>query len=155
MGKKFNFILGAFVGAAAGVVAGVLYAPRAGAESRAMAADAMNDAWDTAVDSYERGSKVVTEKVTEVANANGISSDELREKVDAARARMDQLRDSLSEAVATASAQVVDVVNTVSDQVASMADAAADATGTAAEAVKVEVIEEEAAPAAEDEAPAE
>ena len=50
MGKKFNFVLGAFLGAAAGAAAGVMLAPRAGAESRAMAADAMNDAWDTAVD---------------------------------------------------------------------------------------------------------
>jgi hypothetical protein len=114
-----------------------------------MAADAVNDAWDTAVDSYEKGAKVVSERVADVASANGISSDELREKVDAARARMDQLRDSLSDAVATASAQVVDVVNTVSDQVASMADAAADATGTAAEAVKVEVVEEDAETPAE------
>ena len=126
MGKKLNFIFGAFVGAAAGAVAGIMLAPRAGAESRAMAADAMNDAWDTAVDSYERGSQVITSKVSDAAAASGISADELREKVDAARARMDQLRSSLSDAVANASAQVVDVVNTVSDQVASMADAAED-----------------------------
>ncbi len=148
MGKKFNFVLGTFVGAAAGLVAGVMLAPRAGAESRAMAADVMNDAWDTAVDNYERGSKVVADKVTEVAAASGVSSDELREKVDAARVRMDQLRDSLSDAVANASAQVVDVVNMVSDQVTSMADTAADAAGTAAEAVKVEVVDEDAEPAA-------
>ena len=143
MGKKLNFIFGAFVGAAAGAVAGIMLAPRAGAESRAMAADAMNDAWDTAVDSYERGSQVITSKVSDAAAASGISADELREKVDAARARMDQLRSSLSDAVANASAQVVDVVNTVSDQVASMADAAEDANGTAAEAVKVEVVDED------------
>lgn len=149
MGKKLNFVFGALMGAVAGAAAGILLAPRAGAESRAMAADAVNDAWDTAVDSYEKGAKVVSERVADVASANGISSDELREKVDAARARMDQLRDSLSDAVATASAQVVDVVNTVSDQVASMADAAADATGTAAEAVKVEVVEEDAETPAE------
>lgn len=148
MGKKLHFVLGAFVGAAAGLVAGVMLAPRAGAESRAMAADVMNDAWDTAVDSYERGSKAVVDKVTEVAAASGVSSDELREKVDAARVRMDQLRNSLSDAVANASAQVVDVVNMVSDQVSSMADTAADAAGTAAEAVKVEVVDEDAEPAA-------
>ena len=84
MGKKFNFVLGAFLGAAAGAAAGIMLAPRAGAESRAMAADAMNDAWDTAVDGYERGTKTVADKVAEVAAASGISSDELREKVDAA-----------------------------------------------------------------------
>ncbi|MBQ9620374.1 MAG: YtxH domain-containing protein [Atopobiaceae bacterium] len=142
MGKKFNFVLGAFLGAAAGAAAGVMLAPRAGAESRAMAADAMNDAWDTAVDGYERGTKTVADKVAEVAAASGISSDELREKVDAARVRMDELRTSLSDAVATASAQVVDVMNTVTEQVSSMADAAADANGTPAEAVRVEVVED-------------
>ena len=115
MGKKFSFVLGAFLGAAAGAAAGIMLAPRAGAESRAMAADAMNDAWDTAVDGYERGTKTVADKVAEVAAASGISSDELREKVDAARVRMDELRTSLSDAVATASAQVVDVMNTVTE----------------------------------------
>ena len=59
----FGFVAGGILGAAAGVVAGILLAPRSGAESRAMAADAMNDAWDTAVDSYERGSRVVSEKI--------------------------------------------------------------------------------------------
>ena len=95
-----------------------------------------------AVDGYERGTKTVADKVAEVAAASGISSDELREKVDAARVRMDELRTSLSDAVATASAQVVDVMNTVTEQVSSMADAAADANGTPAEAVRVEVVED-------------
>ena len=40
----FGFVAGGILGAAAGVVAGILLAPRSGAESRAMAADAMNDA---------------------------------------------------------------------------------------------------------------
>ena len=40
--KTVGFIFGSIVGAAAGVVAGVMLAPRSGAESRAMAADAVH-----------------------------------------------------------------------------------------------------------------
>ena len=63
--KTVGFILGSIFGAATGVVAGLMLAPRSGAESRAMAADAMNDAWDSAVDTYERGASVVTDKIND------------------------------------------------------------------------------------------
>ena len=53
-GTALGFVFGAVFGAAVGAVAGMLLAPRSGAESRAMAADAMNDAWDAAVDTYEK-----------------------------------------------------------------------------------------------------
>ena len=92
-------LVGSIVGAAAGFAAGVLLAPRTGAESRAMAADAVNDAWDTAVDSYERGTRIVNEKISATRPDMGATTDELRAKVDLARERMDQLRDSLSENV--------------------------------------------------------
>jgi gas vesicle protein len=125
-----------------GVAAGLLLAPRSGAESRAMAADAMNDAWDSAVDAYERGSRVVTDKVGSVRPSVDATSDELRAKVDLARERMDQLRDSLSETVATTSAQVQEAVNTVTEKVTEVAaDKEAEAE-TEAEGVHVEVVEE-------------
>ena len=53
MGKAFSFIVGATIGAAAGTIIGILVAPRSGAETRAMAADMANDAWDSARDMYE------------------------------------------------------------------------------------------------------
>ena len=53
--SHFKFAIGCIVGAVAGYAAGVLLAPRSGAESRAMASDVVNDAWDSAIDSYERG----------------------------------------------------------------------------------------------------
>ena len=93
-----GFILGSIVGAVAGATAGLLLAPRTGAESRAMAADAMNDAWDSAVDAYERGSRVVSDKISNVRPSVDATTDELRAKVDLARERMDQLRSSLSDA---------------------------------------------------------
>ena len=42
--KALYFTLGTLFGTASGILAGMLLAPRSGAESRAMAADAMNDA---------------------------------------------------------------------------------------------------------------
>lgn len=50
MGKTFSFVAGTVIGAAAGAIIGILVAPRSGAETRAMAADMANDAWDNARD---------------------------------------------------------------------------------------------------------
>ena len=109
--KLVSVVVGGVLGAAAGFAAGVLLAPRSGAESRAMASDAMNDAWDSAVDKYERSQQAVADKVSTVRpNVDG-ATDDLRAKVDLARERMDQLRDSLSETVANTSAQVTDAVS--------------------------------------------
>ncbi len=135
-----GFVAGVFAGAAAGVAAGILMAPRPGAESRAMAADAMNDAWDSAVDSYERGSRVVNDKIAGVRPGVDATTDELRAKVDLARERMDQLRDSLSEAVTNASAQVQETVSGVADKVSAAAEA-----GSADSSIHVEVVEDDAA----------
>ena len=135
-----NFFIGSLAGVVCGVAAGMLLAPRSGAESRAMAADAMNDAWDSAVDAYERGSRVVSDKVGAVRPSVDATSDELRAKVDLARERMDQLRDSLSETVANTTAQVQDAVSTVTEKVT---EAAADMDEqTEAQGVRVEVVEE-------------
>lgn len=97
-----GFIAGSIVGIAAGVAVGVLLAPRSGEESRAMAADAINDAWDTARDQYERNSHVVARKITSMRPAIDATTDELRAKVDRARERMDMLRSSLTDAVSAA-----------------------------------------------------
>lgn len=137
-----GLLVGGIAGAVAGVAAGMLLAPRAGSESRAMAADAMNDAWDSAVDAYERGSRVVTDTVGSVRPNVDATSDELRAKVDLARERMDKLRESLSETVATTTAQVQDAVSTVTEKVADMAAEQQAASQTAAEGVHVEVVDD-------------
>ena len=100
-----GFFVGGVIGAAVGAVAGLLLAPRSGAETRAMAADAMNDAWDSAVDTYEQGARTVTEYIGN-----------LRPQVDAARERMAQVRSSLSDTVTTSSAPVSDAVRSAVDQ---------------------------------------
>ena len=147
-------LVGSIVGAAAGFAAGVLLAPRTGAESRAMAADAVNDAWDTAVDSYERGTRIVNEKISATRPDMGATTDELRAKVDLARERMDQLRDSLSENVTSVSAQVQDAVSSVTAQVAA-ATASPFEPAAAGEGVHVEVVEDEPVAPAAVETPAE
>ena len=137
--KALYFTLGTLFGTASGILAGMLLAPRSGA----MAADAMNDVWDSAVDTYERGAQTAADKFNGVRPVVDAKTDELRAKVDLARERMDQLRDSLSDVVTTTSAQVQDAVNAVADQVAAAAEAA-PAAETPAEAVRVEVVDAEA-----------
>jgi gas vesicle protein len=137
-----GFLGGAVVGVACGVTAGILMAPRTGAESRAMAADAVSDAWDTAMDAYEQGSRVVGDKMAGVRPHVDATSDELRAKVDLARERMDALRESLSETVATTSAQVQDAVSSVTEKVNEAAADIEDASNSEAEGVRVEIVED-------------
>lgn len=100
MGKLFNFAAGAFVGAAAGTVVGIMLAPRAGAETRAMAADMANDAWDSARDMYEQGVDQARTAACDFGPMVDATTDDLRAKVDLARERMDQLREQLNDAMA-------------------------------------------------------
>ena len=99
MGKAFNFAAGAFFGAAAGTIAGIMLAPRSGAETRAMAADIANDAWDNARDAYEQGVDQARTAATDFGPMVDAKTDELRAKVDLARERMDQLREQLNDAI--------------------------------------------------------
>lgn len=100
MGKGLAFVTGAALGAAAGTIIGLLVAPRSGAETRAMAADMANDAWDSARDMYERGIDQARAAATDFGPMMDAKTDELRAKVDLARERMDQLRESLNDAIA-------------------------------------------------------
>lgn len=99
MGKTLSFVSGALVGAAAGTVIGVLLAPRSGAETRAMAADMANDAWDNARDMYEQGAEQARAAVSDFGPMVDAKTDDLRAKVDLARERMDQLREQLNDAI--------------------------------------------------------
>ena len=94
MGKTFSFVSGALFGAAAGAIIGVALAPRSGAETRAMAADIANDAWDNMRDTYEPRAAV-----NDFGPMVDAKTDDLRAKVDLARERMDQLREQLNDAI--------------------------------------------------------
>ena len=136
MSKKsgFGFVLGTVFGATIGTVAGLMLAPRSGAESRGMAADVMNDAWDSAKDAYEATSQSTAEKVAHIRPMVDATTDELRAKVDAARERMDQVRSSLSDTVAVASVQAQDVISNITSQVNSVVNEV-----TANDTIEVEV----------------
>ena len=126
MSKTFSFISGALMGAAVGAVIGIAVAPRSGAETRAMAADMANDAWDTVRDTYEHSADTARAAVNDFGPMVDAKTDDLRAKVDLARERMDQLREQLNEAISggnvTPAADVV--VETAVDT-----DAAAPAEG--------------------------
>ena len=92
MGKTFSFVSGALFGAAAGAIVGVALAPRSGAETRAMAADIANDAWDNMRDTYEHSAEEARAAVNDFGPMVDAKTDDLRAKVDLARERMDQLR---------------------------------------------------------------
>ena len=100
MGKTFSFVAGTVIGAAAGAIIGILVAPRSGAETRAMAADMANDAWDNARDMYEQGAEQARSALNDFGPMVDAKTDELRAKVDLARERMDQLREQLNDAIA-------------------------------------------------------
>lgn len=133
MGKTFNFISGAVLGAAAGVIAGIAMAPRSGAETRAMAADMANDAWDSVRDTYEHSADSARAAVSDFGPMVDAKTDDLRAKVDLARERMDQLREQLNEAVSggnvTPAADVVveSAVEAEADQAAEGAESAPEA----------------------------
>ncbi|QWT17785.1 YtxH domain-containing protein [Collinsella sp. zg1085] len=99
MSKGFGFFAGAALGALAGTVIGILVAPRPGSETRAMAADIANDAWDSARDMYEQGVDTARAAANDFAPIVDAKTDELRAKVDLARDRMDQLREQLNDAI--------------------------------------------------------
>lgn len=122
MGKGLGFVAGAVFGAAAGTIIGILVAPRSGAETRAMAADMANDAWDSARDMYEQGVDQARAAATDFGPMMDAKTDELRAKVDLARERMDQLRESLNEAIA--GGNVTPAADVVVETAAGMAPAA-------------------------------
>lgn len=128
MGKGLGFAAGAVFGAAAGTIIGILVAPRSGAETRAMAADMANDAWDSARDMYEQGVDQARAAATDFGPMMDAKTDELRAKVDLARERMDQLRESLNEAIAGGNVTpAADVVVETAAGVAPAAEAPAEA----------------------------
>ena len=83
MGKTFSFVSGALFGAAAGAIVGVALAPRSGAETRAMAADIANDAWDNMRDTYEHSAEEARAAVNDFGPMVDAKTDDLRAKVEA------------------------------------------------------------------------
>lgn len=111
--KKHGFAFGAFLGMGIGALTGLLLAPRSGEESRKMLVDAANDATDKALETidtvkgaYEQGARDINRGVQHVRPVLTSRTDELRAKVELARARMDQMRSDLSSTIESASSSV-------------------------------------------------
>jgi len=117
-----GFAIGTFVlGGLAGAVLGVLYAPRSGAESRALVADKIDDIWGEGQLICSQGVDKVQEGIAGFQPTIDKTNDELRDKINAARSIIaDQVvknaaaaQDAINEKVpATAEmiTQAVDVV---------------------------------------------
>lgn len=111
--KKHGFAFGAFLGMGIGALTGLLLAPRSGEESRKMLAGAANDATDKALEAidtvkgaYEQGARDINKSVQHVRPVLASRTDELRAKVELARARMEQMRTDLSSTIDSASSSV-------------------------------------------------
>ena len=76
--------LAALVGAAVGVVAGILIAPRSGAETREKVAQAAEHSFGQVADTLNESVSATCADVAQTAQEAGEKTDELREKIAAA-----------------------------------------------------------------------
>jgi gas vesicle protein len=67
-GGKGKFILGAAIGAIAGAVAGILFAPKSGKETRKIIGDKAKDYVEKGKEMVEKGTEATKEKIKEVAD---------------------------------------------------------------------------------------
>lgn len=102
--------LAALVGAAVGVVAGILIAPRSGAETREKVAQAAEASFGQVADTLNESVSATCADVAQTAQEAGEKTDELREKIAAARARMDQMRADIAKNADQVADKAVDVM---------------------------------------------
>ena len=163
-GLAFGTLL---LGGIAGAAIGLLYAPRSGAESRALIADKVDEAWGEGQGFYNRGMECIQEGIAGVQPTIDRTNDELRDKINSARTIIaDQVvknvaaaHDAISEkapAAAEMISQAADVVQGQLDAAAEMikgkVDGAAAVVADTAEAVadKAEAVADTATEEAED-----
>jgi gas vesicle protein len=122
--RRGGSVFGAFLlGGMIGAVLGLLFAPRPGVETREMLSDRANEYWGQAGEMYATG----VDKVSEVVDSSKVTatekSEQLREKIDEARAR-------LQEQVAKSAEVAKDKVNEAAPAVKGAVDKAAEGTKT-------------------------
>jgi gas vesicle protein len=100
MGRLGSFLLGGVIGA--GVA--LLFAPRTGEETRALVAEKADEYWGKGQTWYDQGKTRIQDSVAGVPPAVNKTGDELREKIDNARAL-------IAEQVAKNAAAARDVIN--------------------------------------------
>ena len=114
--------LAALVGAAVGVVAGILIAPRSGAETREKVAQAAEASFGQVADTLNESVSATCADVAQTAQEAGEKTDELREKIAAARARMDQMRADIAKNADQVADKAVDVMASEQTEDASKAE---------------------------------
>ena len=83
-----DFVYGMVLGGAVGVCAGLLIAPRSGAETRAIITDRVDEVWGQGQEFYETKLRGVGQKAAQIIPNATAKGDELREKIDMARERI-------------------------------------------------------------------
>ena len=114
--------LAALVGAAVGVIAGILIAPRSGAETREKVAQAAEASFGQVADTLNESVSATCADVAQTAQEAGEKTDELREKIAAARARMDQMRAGIAKNADQVADKAADVMASEQAEDASKAE---------------------------------
>lgn len=114
--------LAALVGATVGVVAGILIAPRSGAETREKVAQAAEASFGQVADTLNESVSATCADVAQTAQEAGEKIDELREKIAAARARMDQMRADIAKNADQVADKAADVMASEQAEDASKAE---------------------------------
>ncbi|MDR1013836.1 MAG: YtxH domain-containing protein [Coriobacteriales bacterium] len=159
MGRLGSFLLGGAIGA--GVA--LLFAPRAGEETRALIAEKADEYWGKGQTWYDQGRSRVQESVAGVPSTVARTGDDLREKIENARTLIAEqvaknaaaARDAINDKVPVAAEkinQAADVVrgriDTAASKIKDRATAAADKDGVTPSAPAAADKIEPSAPAA-------
>ena len=132
MGCKCKYQYGCFLlGGVVGAGIALLFAPRPGVETRALIAEKADDYWGKGQTWYDQGKSYVRESVADVQPSINKKSDELRQKIDNARALIAEqvaknaaaARDTINEKMPVAA----DKINQAADVVRGRIDQASDA----------------------------
>jgi gas vesicle protein len=104
------FLLGGLMGAAVAL----LFAPRSGTETREMLTEKANEYWGQAGDVYATGVEKMTEVVDSGTATAGEKSEQLKAKIDEARAR---LQEQVAKSAEVAKDKITDATPAVKDAV--------------------------------------
>jgi len=117
-----SFLLGALFGA----VLGLLFAPRTGEETREMLTEKANEYWGQAGEMYATGVDRVTDVVASGQNVAGERGEELRARIDEARARLQEQVAKSTDVAKDKVAETAPVVKEVVDKAAAGAKSGVD-----------------------------
>ena len=126
MGKVGSFLLGGLVGAGVALI----LAPRSGEETRALIAEKADDYWGKGQAFYDQGKTYVRETVASAQPTINKKSDELRQKIDNARALIAEqvaknasaAREVINEKVPVAADAINQAADVVRGQIGNAAD---------------------------------